>query len=131
MVGWNEMVSSVAEKYHQLTPDEKKNCIIFTGNYGEAGAINYLGKKYNLPKAYSAHNSHWLWGPPPEEPTTVIILGVANLEEVKPYYEQVEYVGRMTNEYNVKNEEFDLPFFVGRNPKFRFKDVWPKLKHYD
>lgn len=131
MVGWDEMVLAVAEKYQQLSPEEKENCLIFTGNYGEAGAINYLGKKYGLPKAFSSHNSYWIWGSPEQEPTTVILLGAGDMEDVEPYYESVEYAGRIRNKENVKNEEFDQPFYIARNPKSPFKEIWPNLKHYD
>jgi hypothetical protein len=33
--------------------------------YGEAGAVNQFGPHYELPRAWSRHQSHWYCGPPP------------------------------------------------------------------
>ena len=61
--GWEEMAEKVAVAYNKLSDSEKKKVIIFGQNYGEAGAVDYYGKKYGLPGAISDHNSYWMWGP--------------------------------------------------------------------
>ena len=64
MFGWNEMVATVAGVYHSLTPEDQRRTGIFALNYGEAGAIDFLGPRHGLPiKAISPHNSYYLWGP--------------------------------------------------------------------
>ena len=63
MLGWEEMAKKVANAYHSLSPDEQKNTLIFCNNYGMAGAVNYYGKKYNLPDAYSDNASFLYWLP--------------------------------------------------------------------
>lgn len=63
MLGWNEMAEKTAKAYSSLSDEEKKNIFIFADNYGEAGAINYYGKKFNLPKAYSDNASFFYWLP--------------------------------------------------------------------
>ena len=63
MLGWEEMTRKVAKAYHSLTPEEQKNTLIFCNNYGMAGAVNYYGKKYNLPEAYSDNASFLYWLP--------------------------------------------------------------------
>jgi len=40
--GWKEMTQKVADVYNTLSPEEKKNAVIFTQNYGEEGAIDYF-----------------------------------------------------------------------------------------
>ncbi len=62
MFGWEKMVAVVAEAYNSLTPEEKTKCVFIGNNYGEAGAIDFFGGGYNLPKSISGHNSYWLWG---------------------------------------------------------------------
>ena len=47
--GWEEMTDAVVEVYNQLSPEEKAKCVIVTGNYGEAGAIEYYGRDRGLP----------------------------------------------------------------------------------
>jgi len=63
MFGWQEMVAAVARVYNRLPPEDRLRCAIYASNYGEAGAIDFYGKRYGLPKAISGHNNYWLWGP--------------------------------------------------------------------
>lgn len=35
--------------------------MIVTDNYGEAGAIDLLGRRSGLPRAYSGHNGYANW----------------------------------------------------------------------
>jgi hypothetical protein len=63
MLGWKEMTEKTAKAYSSLSDEEKKHTAIFADNYGEAGAINYYGKKYNLPTVYSDNASFLYWLP--------------------------------------------------------------------
>ena len=60
--GWPEMVAQIAEIYSHLSSQEKADCVIGASNYGEAGAIDFLGPRYGLPNAISSHNNYWYWG---------------------------------------------------------------------
>jgi len=40
-----------------------RHAVIFTADYGEAGAINELGRSAGLPIAVSGQNNEWFWGP--------------------------------------------------------------------
>jgi hypothetical protein len=131
MVGWEEMVSAVAEAYARLSPQEQADCLIFTGNYGQAGAINYLGRKYDLPMAISGHNSHWIWGPGDREPSIFIELGAGDIENLRKFYGDVQFAGVTTNPYGVENEEYNQAIYICRQPRESLKDSWSKVKHYD
>ena len=63
MLGWNEMARKVSEAYHSLNSSQQAHTIIFCNNYGMAGAVNYYGKKYHLPEAYSGNASFLYWIP--------------------------------------------------------------------
>jgi hypothetical protein len=63
MLGWKEMTEKTAKAYSSLSEEEKKHTFIFADNYGQAGAINYYGKKYNLPTVYSDNASFLYWLP--------------------------------------------------------------------
>ena len=52
-LGWEEFVEKIYRAYDILTKTEKVNTSIIVGNYGEAGAIEHFGKKYDLPKPIS------------------------------------------------------------------------------
>jgi len=49
MLGWEEL-TSIANKAYQMIIDKKAG-FIYCENYGQAGAITVIGKKYNLPEA--------------------------------------------------------------------------------
>ena len=63
-VGWPELVDQVVAVYETIPPRSEPNAAIFTGSYGEAGAVDVLGPEAGLPPAVSGHNNYWLWGPP-------------------------------------------------------------------
>ena len=63
MLGWKEITDKTAKAYSTLNSEEKKHTIIFCDNYGEGGAVNFYGKKYHLPEAYSDNGSFLYWLP--------------------------------------------------------------------
>ena len=76
MFGWNEMVATVAGVYRSLSPEDQRKTGIFALNYGEAGAIDFLGPRHGLPlKAISPHNSYYLWGPRDISGEILIVIG--------------------------------------------------------
>jgi hypothetical protein len=128
MHGWPEMVQTLAGVYSRLTPEEQKKTAIFAGNYGEAGAIDFFGRQYHLPRSICAHNNYWIWGPGENVGAIVIILGgdVARLKEI---FEQVERVDLFICEYCMPYES-NLPIFLARELKVPISQLWPSLKHY-
>jgi len=63
MLGWKEMTEKAAAAYNTLDSNEKKHTFFFCDNYGEAGAVNFYGKKYRLPEAFSDNASFLYWLP--------------------------------------------------------------------
>jgi len=74
MLGWEEMTQKVAAAYHLLDSTEKQHTILFCDNYGEAGAVNFYGKKYHLPRAYSDNASFLYWLPDSMHIDNIILL---------------------------------------------------------
>ncbi|MBI3586455.1 MAG: glycosyltransferase family 39 protein [Ignavibacteriales bacterium] len=128
MHGWEEMTAAVAEVYSKLSPEEQSKCAIYAQNYGEAGAIDFFGKKYNLPKAISGHNSYFLWGTRGYAGEILIIIG-GNPEDHKKVYNEVTQVGSTYNEYAMPYEN-NRPIFLCRGLKTPLKDIWPSIKLY-
>ena len=65
-VGWPELADTVADVFRSLPPAQRATAVVFTGNYGEAGAIDRYGPALGLPRAYSAHNAYARFGVPPD-----------------------------------------------------------------
>jgi len=136
MFGWEKMVETVAEVYEELTPVEKEQCVIFVRNYGEAGAIDFFGRKYDLPKATSGHNNYWLWGPPVDRTGEVaIIFGESHdiqrsYDDLKQYFEEVVHVATFTCTYCMPYEN-NRPVFICRNMYRTMQEIWPMVKNFN
>ncbi len=124
--GWKEMTEVVASIYSGLPADERKECTILASNYGEAGAINYFGRSFGLPRAVSGHNNYYLWGPGQPSPRVIISVGFAR-EDLAPYCETVELAARIESP-NAMPYEDDLPVYVARGLKFPLSAAWRRAK---
>src|SRR5437764_6720015 len=58
--GWKEIVDETAIAWNKLSPAERPDCGIFAQDYGQAGAIDFLGSQYGLPKSLSGHQTWYL-----------------------------------------------------------------------
>jgi hypothetical protein len=119
---------TVAGVYNDLPANERSESCIFTGNYGEAGAIDFFGPEYDLPKAISGHNNYYLWGPGGCTGEVVIGIGVP-LERLEAVFGNVEEASTVRCEYCMPDEN-DLPVYVCRRPKRPLKEIWPEVKCY-
>jgi hypothetical protein len=126
--GWPELANTVARIYDALPEADKKECGIFTQNYGEASAINFFARGRGLPWAASGHNNYWLWGAGDRSGTVVIVVG-GNREAWTDHYTEITEVARHTAEY-VMPYENDLPIFVCRGPTRPIPAIWPRVKVY-
>lgn len=126
--GWNEMVSATADVYHSLTPEEKRRTVIYAQNYGEAGAIDFLGDAYGLPDAVSGHNNYWLWGNQNPAADIVIIIG-GQKEDHQEVFTSVNIAKMHSNPYAMPYET-DLPIYICRGPSMPLDQLWDRVKHY-
>jgi hypothetical protein len=128
MFGWENMVATVAKVYNNLSPEEKQKCVIGASNYGEAGAIDFFGKRFGLPHAISSHNSYWFWGPG-EKPGEIAIIVGGNPEDYHSMYDDVQQAATVICEY-ARPFETNLPVYLCRRPKVTLQQVWPRSKHF-
>jgi hypothetical protein len=129
MFGWEKMASTVADAYYSLTPDEKSKCAIYCTNYGEAGAIDFFGRKYSLPKAISGHNNYWLWGPRGATGEVVIRLG-GKIESLKESYRDVIQIGVFKDDYCMPYEN-NRPVLICKKRNTPLQDDWANFRHYE
>jgi len=126
--GWEEMVVAVNQAYSRLSPEERPGCGIFAQNYGQAGAIDFLGRRYGLPPALSGHQTYFLWGPRGYSGNCLIVLDDKR-EVLERLFEHVEYAGQSAdNPYALERK---IPVFICRGAKFgSLAALWPKLKRW-
>ena len=129
MFGWNDMVATVAGVYHSLTPEDQRRAGIFALNYGEAGAIDFLGPRHRLPiRAISPHNSYYLWGPGNVSGELLIVIGGKREDHLKSY-ESVEHAATIECGLCMPFENH-RPVYVLRRPKRSMQEIWATSKMF-
>jgi len=126
--GWEELVAEVARIYHALPREEQAKAAIFANNYGEAGAVNLFGPRYGLPRAISAHQSHYFWGPQGYTGEVLIVLQDRR-ERMEEVCTSVEQAGEHFHPWGMAEE--NGPIFVCRGLKWPLAEIWPKLKKWN
>jgi hypothetical protein len=125
--GWPEMVSEVAGIYNSLPPEERAKTGIWAGNYGEAGAINEFGPSYGLPRAWSRHQNHWYWGPPPQVYKNLIVIewGIEDVRDNCTSFQAFEHYQRFG-----MGEE-NTPMYLCRDVQFDIQKIWWNSHHWN
>jgi 4-amino-4-deoxy-L-arabinose transferase-like glycosyltransferase len=126
--GWPEMVATVAGVYNSLPPDQRSKTAIFADNYGGAGAIDFFGPRYGLPKAISAHQNYFYWGPRQYTGESVILLE-SDLEDAQHWCGSVDQGPTIAPYYGMGWEHYTI--LICHNVKQPLAEVWPQLKHWD
>jgi len=128
--GWDEIVAETAVAWNRLSPDERKNgdCGIFAQDYGQAGAIDFLGRRYGLPASLSGHQTWFLWGPRGYSGNCMIVLDDSR-ENLEALWQNVEYVGTSAPNRYALEQQIDV--FICRGSKFgAWAQFWPKVKKW-
>ena len=126
--GWEEMAAAVARAYNDLPPDVGAKTAIFGQNYGQAGAIDFFGPKYGLPKAISGHQSYFLWGPRGYSGESVIVMADRQ-ERLEQVFASVRRVGSVYHPYSMPYEHFDV--FYCQGLKRPLQEFWPQVKNWN
>jgi hypothetical protein len=124
--GWLEMVEATARAYHSLSPEEQAKTAIFGNDYGQAGAIDFFGPRYGLPRAVSGHQSYFLWGPRNYTGEIIIVLG-GEFVSTSSHFASCEVVPTDENPYALERR----PVLLCRGLKQNLQTLWPQLKNWD
>lgn len=129
MHGWRDLAEAVARVHRSLPPADRERTCVFTGNYGEAGAIDHFGPELGLPPAISGHNSYWMWGPGDCTGDLLLVLG-GEREELEQRFALVEPGGvfRCTD---CMPYEDGQTIWIARGLVVPLADAWPSVRHYD
>jgi Dolichyl-phosphate-mannose-protein mannosyltransferase len=128
MFGWDEIAQRVAEYYYTLSPEEQRKTAIFANNYGDAGAIDFFGSKYALPKAIGGHQNYWIWGPREYTGESLIVLGEGDEQNMQTKCASYSIVGDTKDPLSRPDEW--LPIYHCRGFKWNLQTIWPQLKHW-
>jgi hypothetical protein len=122
MLGWEELTRVAAKAYSKI--EDKEAAIIYGSNYGHAGAITVIGKKYGLPEAISFSESFQYWMPAKFDPDITSMVYI-NYEEpgmdVKTLFKKITIVGTITNPHA---REYGTTVYLCENPVQSFNQFW-------
>jgi hypothetical protein len=127
--GWEEFVDDVEAIAATLEPGEHSRAMILVPTYGQAGAIELLGRGRALPPVYSTQNSYFHWGPP-EETVEVAIVASYGEETLRVLFQEIELVRVHDCDWCMSWRD-GMPLWLARGPKAPLREIWPELKHYE
>jgi hypothetical protein len=136
-VGWPQFVRTVDTVWTSLPPRQRASAVIFTADYGEAGAINELGRGTGLPTAVSGQNSFWWWGPGNPRATTVVAVAPGPVDVtgyadyLRRFFTQVRIAATLSNPYGLHNQEWGGHVYICTGPRHPWGQMWPRLRNYD
>ncbi|HCB04878.1 MAG TPA: hypothetical protein DEQ43_11650, partial [Nocardioides bacterium] len=120
-VGWSTYADQVRAVVEPL-PD---GTVVFTGNYGEAGAFEWYGVGARV---FSGHNGWRNWGPPTDEAGPVVLVYPV---EPSDDFTGCERAATLRNDLGLDNEEQGMGVWVCDGPVGSWSTAWPRLSHYD
>lgn len=130
-VGWRQLVTQLADVANRLPSSERSKLVIYTGDYGAAGAVDLYGPAEGLPHAISGHNTFWWWGPgsAPDGSTTITI----NLphDYLLTIFGHVRYEGAVATPNGVWTEEQGDPIWICSDQRRSWSAAWTQARHYD
>jgi hypothetical protein len=128
-IGWAQLVADAAAVRDRLSPAEQGEVVYFAPSYGQASALDWLGRSRGLAPVYCTHNNWYLWGPPAHQPTVAIVLGDSP-ERLSELFEEVDLGGihRCERCMPWRNE---MPIWVVRRPRGSIAERWAGWKHFE
>ncbi len=127
-VGWPAYVATLRSAYRQIPATERPRVVVFTGNYGEAGAVARYG--HDLPPVFSGQNQLYYEGPPPEG-RDIVLAWTEDFGDLARHLSGCHQITTMDNHLGIDNEEQGSAVALCHVPAAGWAAVWPGLQHYD
>ncbi len=114
MLGWEELTRLVQSAYGQTS--DKKHTLIYCENYGQAGAVAIVGKKYGLPQPMCFSESFLYWAPEllDNEIREFIYVNDELGEDLQQSFADIREVGRIQN---ANAREYGTRVYLCRQPR--------------
>jgi hypothetical protein len=129
MIGWEELTRIADSAYNMI--EDKKAAFIYCENYGQAGAITIIGKKYGLPQAVCFSESFRYWIPHEFNPdiTSMVYINDEPGDDVKEFFRVITKIGSISDP---DAREFGTGVFLCQEPVDSFNKFWKdRIKKLD
>ena len=127
-IGWPAYLRQIAAVYWSLPAAQRSKTIVVGSNYGEAGAVDHLGRPYGLPAAYGVHNAYWYWGPPPASATAAVAVGFGR-PTLTPVCGTLRLAAHLNNHLGVNDDEQGAPVWLCSTLRHPWTAIWPRLRN--
>ncbi len=128
-LGWKTMTQTVAHAYWSLPPQQRAGTAIFADRYAYAGAIDFFGPAFGLPRVISPNNSYYLWGVRGYNGDSMLAVGATDYPLLMRSFGSVVQVAVYRNEYRWILEG-PLPIYLCTRPRAPLARMWPAFKYY-
>jgi len=119
-LGWEELTRITSEAYRQVP--EKSKVLIYCENYGQAGAIAVIGKKYDLPEPLSFNESFSYWVPRKlSDIQHLIYINDKPGEDIQKIFGEIKLIGSITN---IHAREYGTAVYLCSKPLINLDDFW-------
>lgn len=128
MIGWEELAGLAAGAWSRI--EDKNAAFIFCENYGHAGAVTIIGKKYGLPEAVSFNESFRYWIPLVFNPdiTSAVYINSELGDDVGQIFGKITKVGSISN---TLSREYGTSVWLLEEPLGSFNAFWlESIKHF-
>lgn len=119
-IGWEDYAAQVRAVVAQTSP----RAVVFTGNYGEAGAFEWYGVDAAV---YSGHNGWRFFGRPADDGRPVVVVGLDPRDD----FLGCELSTSLGSDVDVDNEENGSPVWTCDGPVGGWDAAYERLVHYD
>jgi len=121
MIGWEELTALADSAYSMI--EDKAAAFIYAENYGQAGAVTIIGRKYGLPEAVSFHESFRYWFPRvfPVEIRSLVYINHELGADVEELFANIRLIGKISDP---DAREFGAAVYLCENPVTSFNDFW-------
>jgi hypothetical protein len=123
-IGWPRLARTVA----CADRSSRQSPMIFTSNYGEAGAIDRFGGTLGLPHAFSGHNGFSEGGPSPDRTGPALVVGLS-ASELSSRFRGCHLAALVSNSAAVENDEHDALIELCRGTRVPWSQTWSALRH--
>ena len=123
-LGWEEL-TVITKRAYDLIPDKNKG-IIYCENYGQAGAIAVIGKKYDLPEPLCFQESFVYWLPEKFNPDIEYFIYINDElgDDIDELFKNVEIIGSVSNEHA---REYGTTVYLCSYPNSSFNAFWKNI----
>ena len=112
--------------YDRLPPSERRDAVVFAGNYGEASAVAFFAPGVPV---ISEHNQFWLWGPRGFSGSVLVQINGSCFKSDGLFASRTR-AATLEDRYAIKAED-NIPVWICRRPRRTLSAIWPEIKAYE